>query len=183
MNYAYDYGRYDEDYYSEDYYNGNYAENYLESYEESYEEQYQMPQRPPITVQRTQRHEEVKPQQRGSAVSIFLCATMLFAMLAYMMYEKSETSKMYNQVARASARLDVLTTDNKRMNSELEAQMALKNVEEYAENVLGLRKLDQSQIEYVMVYDDSFVEIAEEEVGVLGGFKKTMEKVLEYIFS
>ncbi|MBQ8435697.1 MAG: hypothetical protein IJX24_06795, partial [Oscillospiraceae bacterium] len=68
------------------------------------------------------------------------------------------------------------------MKSELEGKMTLKNVEEYAEKVLGLQKLDNSQINYVETQTDDIIEIPDEDKNL---FTKIIEKFngfVEYIF-
>ena len=58
----------------------------------------------------------------------------------------------------------------------------MKNVEDYAVNVLGLQKLDNSQIKYVQTQTDDIVEIPEESKSIFVRAKEKVESILEYIF-
>ena len=60
--------------------------------------------------------------------------------------------------------------------------MTLKNVEEYAVKVLGLQKLNNSQIKYVETQTDDVVEIPEEEKNIFVKVKDKFDKLVEYIF-
>ena len=60
--------------------------------------------------------------------------------------------------------------------------MSLKNVEDYAENVLGLEKLDKSQIEYIQIQTNDIVEIPEEEENIFIKIKNTFKDFMEYMF-
>ena len=49
------------------------------------------------------------------------------------------------------------------MQSEIAGKTSNKNVQEYAEDVLGMRVIDASQIEYVQIQTSDVVEIPEAE--------------------
>ena len=66
--------------------------------------------------------------------------------------------------------------------TELESKMTLKNVEDYAVNVLGLQKLDNSQIKYVQTQTDDIIEIPEENKNIFVRAKEKINSFLEYIF-
>ena len=58
----------------------------------------------------------------------------------------------------------------------------MSKVEEYAENELGLNKLDKSQIEYVTVEADSVAKVVKaEDDNVFVKIKHWISSVLEYI--
>ena len=54
-----------------------------------------------------------------------------------------------------------MQSENLALAAEYESVTSLKNVEDYAENVLGLQKLDKAQIEYVELESDTVIEIVE----------------------
>ena len=59
--------------------------------------------------------------------------------------------------------------------------MAIKSVEEYAEQELGLQQLDQSQIEYIQLQTDDSVEIPDEEKNLFVRIKDKFESFMEYL--
>ena len=67
------------------------------------------------------------------------------------------------------------------MKSEIDGRSSLKNVENYAENVLGLEKLNKSQIEYIKVEADSVVEIPEVKEDFFTSIKNKAVEIWEYL--
>lgn len=94
---------------------------------------------------------------------MFLIALSAFSLAFIVLSSKVETNKMYRQISSANQNLESMQSENVRLQSELESKMTLKNVEEYAVKVLGLQKLNNSQIKYVETQTDDVVEIPEEE--------------------
>ncbi|MBQ2805635.1 MAG: hypothetical protein IJF08_01145, partial [Clostridia bacterium] len=70
-------------------------------------------------------------------------------LLAPVVYGQVKVKEVTTDITEANQEYDIVLNEQKRMQSELESKMSIKNVEEYAEQVLGLQKLDQSQIEYL----------------------------------
>lgn len=122
------------------------------------------------------------PPKRGSASKVFLLAFSVFSICFFVISGKVETSKMYRQISRAEQNLEIVQSENVRLQSELEGKMTLKNVEEYVVKVLGLQKLNNSQIEYVETQTDDVVEILEEEKNIFVRIRDKFDKFVEYIF-
>lgn len=120
--------------------------------------------------------------KKGSAPKVFIGAVFSLLLLCCVIYGKVETSMIYKEVAQANKRLEELQSEKNRMQVEIEAEMSLKNVEDYAENVLGLEKLDKSQIEYIQIQTNDIVEIPEEEENIFIKIKNTFKDFMEYMF-
>ncbi|NLP26637.1 MAG: hypothetical protein GX365_04740 [Clostridiales bacterium] len=119
--------------------------------------------------------------KKGSAPKVFIGAIFALSLLFLVIYGKVETSTIYKEVSEANRQLEELQSEKNRMQVEIEAEMSLKNVEDYAENVLGLKKLDKSQIEYIQIQTDDVVEIPEEEENIFIKIKNTFNEFMEYI--
>ena len=130
---------------------------------------------PKITMKKT-------TPKRGSASKVFLIALSAFSLAFIVLSSKVETNKMYRQISSANQNLESMQSENVRLQSELESKMTLKNVEEYAVKVLGLQKLNNSQIKYVETQTDDVVEIPEEEKNIFVKVKDKFDKLVEYIF-
>lgn len=120
--------------------------------------------------------------QKGMAVKGFLLAVCSLLLLSCFIYAKVEVNEVYNQIAVAKKNNELLQSENVRMQSELEAKMSMKNVEDYAENILGLEKLDKSQIVYMEVQSDSVIEVTPEEKSIFVKIRDKFNDMLEYIF-
>ena len=122
------------------------------------------------------------PPKRGSVVKVFFAALLALFVLFVVIYGRVETNRLYRQISDQNQMLENAQRENSRLKSELEGKMTLKNVEEYAEKVLGLQKLDNSQIRYVQTQTDDIVEIPDEDKSLFTKIKEKFNGFLEYIF-
>ncbi len=142
-------------------------------YDDSYERE--TVSAPNITMKLT-------PPKRGSAIKFFFAALLAFLIFFLVIYGRVETNQLYRLISQQNELLEIAQSENVRMRSELEGQMTLKNVEEYAEQVLGLQKLDNSQIKYVETQTDDIVEIPEEDKNLFTEIVDKFNGFVEYIF-
>ncbi len=119
--------------------------------------------------------------QEGSTPKLFVSAVALCLLLCCVLYGNVETDSLYSQIADEKVRIDVLASENVRMKSEIEAKTSLKNIENFAENVLGLQKLDNSQKEYIEISNDNSVVIPENTENVFVKIKNKFFDIVEYL--
>lgn len=87
---------------------------------------------------------------------------------------------MYSRVSSLQSELNLAEAENARLQSELQAKVSAKNVEEYAENVLGMQKIDSSQIKYIEIQTDDVVNIPEQDQGILAKLRNFIDRCVEY---
>ena len=87
---------------------------------------------------------------------------------------------MYNKVATLNNELELTKAENVRLQSELDSQVSAKNVEDYAENVLGMQKIDSSQIKYIKIQTGDVVSIPAQEKGIAAKIKAFFDRCVEY---
>ncbi len=87
---------------------------------------------------------------------------------------------MYSLVSALNEDLSLAEAENVRLQTELESKISAKNVEDYAENVLGMHKIDSSQINYIKIQTDDVVTIPEQDEGLLAKVKKFFNRCVEY---
>ena len=102
-------------------------------------------------------------------------------LMCCILYGKVENTRLQNEITQQSKQVNLLYSENVRMQSEIEGKTSLKNVEDYAENVLGLKKLDKNQIEYVQLQTDNVVEIPKENNNIFVKIKNKFNDILEYL--
>lgn len=117
----------------------------------------------------------------GSAPKMLVTAVAAGLLLGGVIYGKVENAAVYAQVTEQTQNVEMLQSENVRMQSEIEEKTALESVESYAENVLGMQKLDKSQIEYVSISNGSEVDIPEDEDNIFVKIKNAFSDFLEYI--
>ena len=123
------------------------------------------------------RHNEARS---GSVLSIVLISLVAAALLGSVIYTLDRRNTVYNRVADLNRQLKLAEAENVRLQSELESKMSAKNVEDYAENVLGMKKMDSSQIKYIKIQTDDVVNIPEQEKGVIAKVKGFFDDCVEY---
>ncbi|MBR5121209.1 MAG: hypothetical protein IKU89_01530 [Oscillospiraceae bacterium] len=130
-----------------------------------------------ITVINNPAFHEVK-----KAMSYFLTGLVLLAFMCALIYSKIETNRAFNQVNQLQSQLSSLQAQNSELASQYQAATALGNVEEYAQETLGLTKLDKSQIAYVEVESETVIEVVDSSGGsVLLKLSNAIRDFLEYI--
>ena len=129
--------------------------------------------RPPITMKRT----EVKS---GSLFTIILVSALAFVLLGTVIYSLDRRNTMYSKVSALNTELELAEAENVRLQSELESKMYKKNVDDYAENVIKMKKIDSSQIKYIEIQTDDVVNIPKQDEGVLAKVREFFDQCVEY---
>lgn len=122
-----------------------------------------------------------KTENTGSAPKLIVTALAAGLLLGTLIYGKVENTAIHSEIAAQAQYVDMLASENVRMQSELEEKTALKSVESYAEDVLGMQKLDKSQIEYVSISNGNIVDIPENEENIFVKLKNSFNDFVEYL--
>lgn len=118
---------------------------------------------------------------RGSKVAVFFLTIFAVLVCTVTVITFDRTNSMYNLVTVKKSELATLEAENVRMRSELDAKISLKNVEEYAEDVLEMKKLHNSQIEYIKIQNSDVVSVPDTEDNIFVQIKNFFEKCVEYL--
>jgi cell division protein FtsL len=116
----------------------------------------------------------------GSVISIVFIAVLAAALLGTVIYSLDRRNTIYSKVAVLNEELTQAEAENVRLQAELESKISAKNVEDYAENVLGMTKIDSSQIKYIEIQTDDVVNIPEQDDGLIAKIKKFFDRCVEY---
>ena len=157
------------------YKNGTYNRAETADSPEQHSEQPQIPpeHKPPISMKQTQ-------YKSGSVLTIILVSVLAALLLGSVIYTLNRRNSMYNDVTARTNELNLVEAENVRLQSELDSRMSAKNVEDYAENVLGMQKIDSSQIQYIKIQTDDVVSIPEPEESAITKIKHFFNRCLEY---
>ena len=130
-------------------------------------EQYQSPkgEKPQIYMKQNN-------AKSGSVFTIILVSILAAAMLGAVIYTLDKRNTVYNKVSALNTQLNLAEAENVRLQSE--------NVEDYAENVLGMIKINSSQIQYIKIQTDDVVSIPEQEEGIGAKIERFFKKCVEY---
>ncbi|MBR5512998.1 MAG: cell division protein FtsL [Ruminococcus sp.] len=116
----------------------------------------------------------------GSVLSIIFIAALAAVLFGTVIYSLDRRNTVYSKVAELSNELTYAKAENVRLQTELESKISAKNVEDYAENVLGMKKIDPSQIKYIEIQTDDVVSIPEQDEGLVTKIKNFFDYCVEY---
>lgn len=124
---------------------------------------------------------KAKPKPTASAPKILITAFMAVLVLSLVVYPKVQQATVMSDINKLNDKVMILESENVRMQTAIESKSALKAVEDYAIDVLGMQKLDKSQIEYLSIENGNVIDIPEENENFFVKLKHSFEDFLEYI--
>ena len=116
-----------------------------------------------------------------SAVKTVAAVALAGALMCFVLYGKAEETCLQAEITTMTKAVDVEYSNGVRMKAELDGRTSIESVEDYAENVLGLKKLDKSQVEYVSLQNSDVIEIAETESNAFVNVKNKFYELMEYL--
>lgn len=124
---------------------------------------------------------KTKAQAQLNPVKVVLCLLVVVAVTAAMIYSRVVLTETGDQINAYNKELQVLQSENIRIQTELDSKMSLKNIEQYSTEVLGLAKLDPGQVEYLNLADGNKAEVTKPaDEGALSKIKDFFSGILEY---
>ena len=133
------------------------------------------------TIDQKLDYPEPKSEKKLSVVKVILCAIVCFALLAAVILSNVQQLQLTSEITAKQKEYTDLQSENVRMQTELAGKTSNKNVQEYAENVLGMHALTPSQVEYVQIQTDDVVEIPEEDQNLFVKIKSAFDSFTAYM--
>lgn len=123
-----------------------------------------------------------QPAKQFSVVKFMLTAFLAAFLLCVILNGNAQQNAEFMAQSEINSQIAQLTEENARLQAQLETKTSLKNVEDYAENVLGLQKLDTAQMEYVELESTNVIRVVEkEDKGIFVSLKNWFFDTMEYI--
>lgn len=117
------------------------------------------------TAKKNNIRENTKKQQTQNInTKVILYIAAIFVILFAVSYRNALIAQTYSEVKDLKAQLSEVEKENKQLEVNIESKTNLGAIEEKAEKELGLKKLQDSQIVYVSLDKQDYVESSEEEV-------------------
>ncbi len=122
-----------------------------------FEEKQAAPQRPQI--------EQIYPKVKDtiSLPKVIFGLMSVLIVTSMLIYNNVRISEINTEIRMQQQEYDILVNEGIRLNMELESGASLSKVEEYASNVLGMVKMEKSQMQYIELTDGTTVEIMQQE--------------------
>jgi hypothetical protein len=123
----------------------------------------------------------IDPAKRGSLGKAVVSAVVAVGLLSLPLLSEAQITELSGQIADKEIILDELRSENVRLMTDIESKSAIKSVQSYAEEVLGMQKLDKSQIEYVSTEGGSQIIIPDYEPGFFTVLYNNFLDFVDYI--
>ena len=122
-----------------------------------------------------------KSERFGSYVMTVFVVAAVGALLYGVIDSKVQATAIRSEINNEQMIVDTLKSENARMKTEIESKSSMKAVESYAENVLGMQKLDKSQCEYITLESGNVIEIPENTDNFFVKVKSAISDFLDYL--
>ena len=122
-----------------------------------------------------------KPSETPAAILAVILIAAAGALLSLCISSKADIAAVHAAIVNEEAQVLELEQENTRMKTELEQKSSQKAVENYAENVLGMQKLNKAQIEYISLESGNIAEISSSNDNIFKKIKQAMDNFVEYL--
>ena len=102
--------------------------------------------------------------KKNTNSKIILYIGAIFVILFAVSYRNALIAQKYSEIKNLKSELSEVEKENKQLEVNIESKTNLGAIEEKASKELGLKKLDDSQIIYVNLEKQDYVESSEEEL-------------------
>ncbi|EEG29201.1 putative cell division protein FtsL [[Clostridium] methylpentosum DSM 5476] len=119
------------------------------------------PRRVPLPEQKPEIRRVPKKSGYIKPYKAILLIVIAVAITASMIYSRAQLNVLNDQNNKLTTEYQTQKSENVRLSAELDSIMSFTNVEQFAEKQLGLRKMDQNQVEYISVPRGNTIEIPE----------------------
>lgn len=112
-----------------------------------------------VTKSKKQLRQEAQ-RSRAAALRIVAIAAVLFIVLGFQIYSEVRVDELDQQLTDINQQIAVIESDNTRRNMELNANVSLEKVDQYARNELGMVKISDYQVNYIKLSEADAVEVS-----------------------
>ena len=123
----------------------------------------------------------IEPGQRGTLAKIMIGSILALVLFSLVINSYVQLNEVYSQISAAESTLNDLQSENVRMQTQLEGQASIRNIKEYAEDRLGLQKLDRSQIQYIQIQTEDEVVVEEPDQNIFVQIKRKFNDLIAYL--
>lgn len=116
-----------------------------------------------------------------SPMAVVFVAAVVVAITSLFIYNNVMLTEIGAQINTVSNSLAELENENVILQASLESKMSVKNIENKAENELGLIKMDRSQVQYVNLAPEDVVEVTEPDLANGNLLERAIAKIKEYL--
>ena len=83
------------------------------------------------------------------AMKFVAISLVFFALLAFRIYCMVQVDDLNRELSKINSQIEIVESENTRLNMELDSIISLEKVDEFAKNELGMVKVENYQISYI----------------------------------
>ena len=122
------------------------------------------PQNNVIRLPREELEKNRRPKHRAfKVISVFTFLVVMLGIVGTFVYGQVRLSELTNEINSTTTELSEQESLYTQLKMKSQAKLSLETVEEYAETQLGMRKLEQNQVEYISLSEGDKGEVLEED--------------------
>ena len=95
---------------------------------------------------------ELRAEERRSASkaikALAICA-IFFTFIAFQIFSQVKVDELDRQIDSVNSEIEVVESENTRLSMEIDSTISLDKVDSYAQNVLGMVKVENYQVSYI----------------------------------
>lgn len=123
----------------------------------------------------------IEAGKRSTLAKIIIGSVLSLMLFSLVINSYVQLNEVYSQISAEENTLKDLRSENVRMQTELEGQSSIRNIKEYAEERLGLQKLDRSQIQYIQIQTEDEVIVEEPDQNIFVQIKRKFNDLIAYL--
>ena len=107
-----------------------------------------------------------------------LSIAVIVSLVIAVVYTNASITQTTNEIAKTQKAITELESEKAYLEFTLESRMSLNEIEDYAVNVLGMVKMESSQVEYVEIESENRTEFSDNNLA--DKIEEAVEPVLSY---
>ena len=131
-----------------------------------------------------ERSRRQRKRKRMAVLRVIMACLVVAALASAVLHLKMVKTELSDHLIEQQQTIADLDSEYTRLKAENASSMTLKEVEDYAENVLGLVRLDRSQEEYLAVEKPDQVEVNSGSSGMdklVSSFVRSFNAILSFL--
>lgn len=142
--------------------------------------------KPSLVVAQPSQSARAKARARDRVMAVIkttAVVVILVAVVVTMLYSRAVLTEVSQKISAAATELEEAKSEGTRLSAELESKVSLRNVEEYATQVLGMSALNKQQVTYVDMGKGDQIELtaASPKLTIFDRIRLAVSNVQEYI--
>ncbi len=134
------------------------------------------------TVQNVQRSNiKISNEQKKKQIKQTFSVLAIFAVLLTISYRNSLINEKFNSIQTLKSNLEAVQKENEQLKVSIENSLNLNNIEQMAQEKLGMQKLTNKQTVYVDLDKKDYIETQSENIKIEDNNENLFQKIINFL--